>query len=336
MNTEKDIKKIIRRYLNGESNHQELDDAISILSEPYNNLKLSPTLFEHWTNNENKSVKALEKEELGSMLDQIHLRINNAKEKNIKLGTKGLIITISKIAAILVVGFLFGVLINNISFQEPVYYTSVAPMGSISQMMLPDNSIVYLNSGSEIKYSIDGVQGKREVFLKGEAWFQVEKNKKKPFIVHTPYYNINVLGTEFNVKAYPDDNEIVTTLEKGSIQITSAENFQLENNQLLEPGEQLIYNKQNKTIQLEMVKTKRYTAWKENKLIFINMSLKELITLLERKYGVDIEVMDETILNYHYDGTLKNETILEILEILQKTLPISYDIVGQKVEINAN
>lgn len=76
-----------------------------------------------------------------------------------------------------------------------------------------------------------------------------------------------------------------------------------------------------------------YSSWKENKLIFINMSLKELIVLLERKYGVDIEVNDESILDFHYDGTIKDETVLEMMEILQQTLPIHFEIQNQKIQI---
>ena len=76
-----------------------------------------------------------------------------------------------------------------------------------------------------------------------------------------------------------------------------------------------------------------FTAWKDNKLIFINMNLKELFVLLERKYGVDIEVTNDLILDYHYDGTIKDETILELLDLLKETLPIKYKIEGQSILI---
>jgi ferric-dicitrate binding protein FerR (iron transport regulator) len=200
-------------------------------------------------------------------------------------------------------------------------------------MILPDNTMIYLNAGSEIRYSINGKNGIREVFLTGEAWFQVTKNNKKPFVVHTPYYHINVTGTEFNVKAYTEDNEITTTLETGAVLITSAENFKIQNNQVLKPGEQLVYNKEKNSIEIKKVRTNYFTAWKDNKLIFINMKLKELIQLLERKYGVDIEVNDESILDFHYDGTIRNETILEVMEILKHSLPIDYKIEEQKLYI---
>jgi transmembrane sensor len=94
-----------------------------------------------------------------------------------------------------------------------------------------------------------------------------------------------------------------------------------------------VYNKESKRIQLAEVNTRQYTSWKENKLIFINMSLRELKTLLERKFGVDITIEAQEILEYHYDGTIKNETIIEVLDILKLSLPINYQIIGQQIII---
>jgi ferric-dicitrate binding protein FerR (iron transport regulator) len=216
---------------------------------------------------------------------------------------------------------------------EPAYYTAVAPKGSVSEIILPDQTVIFLNSGSEIKYA-SGLNAKtREVFLKGEAWFNVEKSEEVPFIVHTPFYDVRVLGTEFNVKAYAEDADVVTTLEEGTIRIEPAKNFKTEKNIILQSGEQLVFNKQQKTLHVKQVNPRIYSSWKDNKLIFINMSLEKLFTLLERKYGVEIEVPDKSILKYHYDGTIKNETIIEVLNILQKTLSIEYEIKDQKVRI---
>jgi transmembrane sensor len=151
-------------------------------------------------------------------------------------------------------------------------------------------------------------------------------------VVHTPFFNVEVLGTQFNVKAYPNDDEVVATVEGGRVKVVSSENFTIKEAQTLQPGEQLIYTK-NKGINISEVNTRRFTAWKDNRLIFINMNLKELFVLLERKYGVDIEVADNMVLDYHYDSTITNETILEVLDLIAETLPIKYKIEGQKVII---
>jgi transmembrane sensor len=178
-------------------------------------------------------------EDLSNILDKVHHRINLEQDQKPKNRIQKLIFTVSKIAAILIIGLLLGLSVQYLKKTEPVYFTSIAPKGSVSQMVLPDNSIVYLNAGSQLKYTVEGLKGKREVFLDGEAWFDVTKNEKKPFVVHTPFYDVNVLGTQFNVKAYKTDNEIVTTLEKGSVQIASSENFKMAENKTLRPGEQL-------------------------------------------------------------------------------------------------
>ena len=174
--------------------------------------------------------------------------------------------------------------------------------------------------------------GDRELYLSGEAWFQVKRAADKPFIVHTDYYDVIVKGTEFNVRAYDEDPDIVTTLEKGTVEITSGA-VKMDKISRLEPGEQLIYNKSDKSVEIKEITTKFYTSWRENKLIFINMSLRELVILLERKYGVDIKVTDQRIMKYHYDGTIKNESIIKVLNLIKLTLPVNYEIKDQTIEI---
>jgi ferric-dicitrate binding protein FerR (iron transport regulator) len=250
---------------------------------------------------------------------------------------KRLSIRFARWAAVLLVGLFLGHYSNTFKKElSPVYYTSVTPKGSVSEMLLPDGTHIFLNSGSKIKYSVDGVNNMREIFLTGEAWFQVAKMKEKPFLVHTSMYDIWVTGTSFNVKAYPDEKDVTTTLEEGHIAVKSSENLKLDGEILLKPGEQLVYNTELKDIQVHEVNTKWYTSWKDNKLVFVNMSLKDLTVLLERKYGVEIEIGDQSILEYHYDGTIKDETIFEVLEILKRTLPIQCRIVNQKIIIQKN
>lgn len=333
MKNTQNISNIVQKYVHGECTREELDYALGLFEEPYQNIALRPQLFSIW-NKEDFDVHSLpSKKEFTQVLDHVHHEINlkNKKQKSSKI--KQFLLVASKIAAILFIGVLFGILTMYFQKTEPEYFTSHAPKGCVSQMVLPDNTIVYLNAGSELKYVINGDDNKREVYLVGEAWFDVEKDKQKKFTVHTSFYDVNVLGTEFNVKAYPEDDHIITTLEEGSIQITSTEKFKIQNNQILKPGEQLVYDKVDNRIELKKVNPRMYTSWKDNKLIFIDMSLKNLIVLLERKYGVDIEVDDTSLLELHYDGTIRNETIIEVMEILQETLPVHFTIEEQQIHI---
>lgn len=242
---------------------------------------------------------------------------------------------VARVASILAIGLIVGYLLDSDKRgASPVYYTSVAPKGSVSEMFMPDGTHVFMNSGSKIKYSVEGVDGMREVFLDGEAFFHVAKMNGKPFLVHTPFYDVRVTGTTFNVMAYADDQEAATTLVEGSVQILPSESLKLAREVEMKPGEQLIYNSGAKKISVRKVDTSLTTAWKDNKMIFMNMSMKELKVLLERKFGVEIEIGDPRILQYHFDGTFRNETIFEILDIIKRTLPIQYHVEGQKIIVN--
>ncbi len=327
------IKSITEKYIKGESTPEELEEAMILFADPNHNVELQPTLYEYWINQEKSSTNEIPTKDLSIILDKVHHKINLKQDQKPKNRIKKITFTVSKIAAILIIGLLMGLSVQYFKKTEPVYFTSIAPKGSVSQMVLPDNTVVYLNAGSQLKYTVEGLKRKREVFIDGEAWFDVTKNENKPFVVHTPFYDVNVLGTQFNVKAYKNDDEIVTTLEEGSVLIGSSENFKMAERKILRPGEQLVYSAQKKAIEVKNVDPRMFTAWKDNKLIFINMNLKELIVLLERKYGVDFHVTDNKILNYHYDGTIKNETILEVLDLLKETLPIKYNIEGQTILI---
>ncbi|MCY1721404.1 FecR domain-containing protein [Prolixibacteraceae bacterium Z1-6] len=294
-----------------------------------NEYELKDLLLQELHNTENPETST---NPFKKLFDKLWSKIEKKKTKI--LTPKYFISTFGRIAAAVVIGLFMGLHISSLkSNTNPAYYAASAPKGSISEIILPDSSLIVLNAGSSIKYSINGEKGTREVFLDGEAWFDVHKNKKKPFIVHTHFYDVNVTGTQFNVKAYKSEKQVTTTLEEGSVVIQSTEECKLANSVYMVPGEQLTFDKETKNIAIKKINTRWVTAWKDNKLIFVNMSLKELIVLLERKYGVDIEVKNDAIHEFHFDGTFKDETIIEILEILKRALPIDYKIVDQEIEI---
>jgi len=323
------IRDIIEKGKSDTSSHKQQQEFLSLFHRPEMEFEFKKHLLDDLNEIEPSSKDKLFFEELFEKFWR-----KRKIEPTTQVQKKHFLIRFTQWAAILVVGLMLGYYFNSLQkISSPVYYTSVAPKGSVSEMILPDGSHIFLNSGSEIKYSVDGTDGMREIFLNGEAWFQVAKMERKPFLVHTSFYDVQVTGTSFNVKAYPEDKEVITTLEEGSVIVKSSGNLKLAEEAQLKPSEQLVYNKESKKISIAEVNTKWYTSWKDNKLVFVNMSLKDLKTLLERKYGVNIEFSDQSILNYHYDGTLKNETILEVLEILENTLPIQYQIVGQKIVI---
>jgi transmembrane sensor len=323
----------IRKYVQGDCTREELREAISVLKDPKLDQRIETVLEEIWTRDQFKVPFQYEDRDIAAILNRIHQEIAPELKEIRRVKIRQRTIHIARIAAILVIGIFLGISIPKLKKTDPESYAFVAPKGSISQMILPDNTMVFLNSGSELKYVHSGSSRNREVFLNGEAWFQVTKDKKRPFVVHTGFYDVNVTGTEFNVNAYNQDNEIVTTLVEGSVLITSTGQFRINADISLDPGQQLVFNRDQLEVKKKNVEPKYFTSWKDNKLVFINMSLEDLVILLERKYGVDIKVADKSLLSYHYDGTIKNESILEIMELLKMTLPIQYKVVDQTIEI---
>ena len=322
---------IFERIKQNISSNEDHEKAASLFGKPELEYEISDALFGQLEKMDEENTDGID---LNSLYKRLWLKIT-AREKESK-SKKYRIYSIraASIAALIAIGLIVGAIFTPFNQNSNLaFVTLVSPKGSISQMYLPDSTLIYLNAGSEIKYRMDQRDGNREVFLSGEAWFNVTKNKNKPFVVNTPYYNVKVLGTEFNVKAYENDKDVTTTLEEGSIEIISGEELTIQQPILIKPGEQISYNKLERKIEIKEVNFSLYSSWKDNKLIFINKNFSELIDILERKYGVEIEVKDTSINKYHYDGTIKDESIFEMLNRIQSTLPIKYRIEEQKIII---
>lgn len=323
------IQDILKKGKNDTAAETDRQEMLALFHQPELEFLLKEQILE-------ELESTPEQEVVSHDLHRVFTRIWSSIEKNEPKQKAGFRIFYSalKIAAVLLTGLFLGFYISSLNFKtEPEYYFAHSPLGSISEVALPDGSVIFLNADSRIKYSMDGRNNFREIFLEGEAWFEVAKNKKKPFLVHTNAFDVKVTGTRFNVKAYDNENEVAATVEEGSVIIQSSKNFKMGGEFLLKPGEQLVLKRETKEAAIKEVNTKWFTSWKDNKLIFINMELKDLVVLLERKYGVDIEVKRKEIMELHFDGTIKNESIIEILDIMKNTLPIDYKIEGQKIEI---
>jgi len=273
-----------------------------------------------------------------------------------KISHASVIKTVFKYVAVFVFAFMLGVISFNFIFQKKAVNDNqiteiTAPMGSKSQVTLPDGTKVWLNSGSKLSYNSQFNQKTREVSLEGEAFFDVTKRKGMQFLVKTKDITIRVLGTAFNVKAYPVEGSIETTLVRGSL-ILEHEAVKNMIQTMLKPDQRAAYFKHEGIIYLsetekqslkkenirkieevkgqvvlsKKVDTDIFTAWKDNKLIFRNESFESLVVKLERWYGVQIILADDDIRNYHFNGTIENETVQDVLEIIKFTLPIQYTI----------
>ncbi len=213
------------------------------------------------------------------------------------------------------------------SVTEDTYTTITCTFGDKSAITLPDGSLVSLNSGSKITFNNNFHSDYRKVELEGEAYFSVKKNKEIPFQVKTSGIEIEVLGTEFNLKAYPEENSISTTLVEGSVLISS-------NNQqtVMEPSQKVVYNRDDEKMTLfNLNDTKPETEWKEGRLVFRNESLEELELKLERWFDVDIEFADADVKSRRFSGTLERESILEALSYFNYSDHVGYKINNNEI-----
>ena len=196
------------------------------------------------------------------------------------------------------------------------------PKGQQSELILPDGTFVALNYDSKLKYRISRNNKLQEVELDGEAFFKVTENKSRTFRVITSNMSVNVLGTEFNVKAYKSDIEIETTLLKGSVEIKDIPDQ--ERSVLLKPGEKWSYNKVEKTQTLIGVNPGMSTLWRNGEYYFDKISFGELAKTLERMYKVNIHFQDSSLENEVYSGSVYQKDKIDVLfEFINLSVPIT-------------
>lgn len=198
-------------------------------------------------------------------------------------------------------------------------------------VVLPDGTQVSLGSKTTFYYESGYGKSKRKVFLEGEAYFEVAANKKKPFIVHLNGQAIEVLGTKFNVMAYPTDSLFTTTLLEGSIR-TSGDN--LPRSVILKPNQQFILNRNNLAAKVHQVDPSQFISWISGYYYFPEQRLESILHRLSHVYGVTFAVHSEKLNNTVFTGTFyRGQSIKDIMEIIHLSVPIQYIIDEQHISI---
>ncbi|WPR71388.1 DUF4974 domain-containing protein [Flavobacterium sp. NG2] len=218
-----------------------------------------------------------------------------------------------------------------------VSYTELTiPYGKKMKLILSEGTVVHLNSGSTIKFPIHfAANGNRKVFLIGEAFFDVTKDKKHPFIVNASNLDIRVLGTKFNVSAYSEDKAINTVLVEGAVNLyDSKKKYDSKTAVLLTPGNKACWDKSQKSSVIEQVDTALYASWIEGKMVFEHMPFKNIIKKLERHYNVTIVNNNQRLAEETFTASFDIETIEQVLNTFNKSYPIKYTTTKDKIIIN--
>ena len=214
----------------------------------------------------------------------------------------------------------------------------INPRGQKSVMLLTDGTRVWLNADSKLTYAKNfGELDSREVYLEGEAFFDVVRNPSKPFIVHTSDVNIKVLGTSFNVKSYADDGLIETTLVEGKVEIDKPDDLSRSDSKVvLRPNQKATFSKESREIDIKEVVAQETVAWRNDRLVFKSESFSEVIKQLERWYNVSIHVEESAHLSCTLTASIEKESLEEILDFLAVTHRIDFSISGNEVYIKGS
>lgn len=209
------------------------------------------------------------------------------------------------------------------------------PYGDTQHVLLPDGTKVWVNPGSVLIYPEKFATDDRPVFLSGEATFEVKPDSDKPFYVKTHYLNVEVTGTIFTVKSYPNDYFTTATLEEGSINI--AIKNQTSGRYPLIPGQQLVYSHREGSFYIHDIDMDIYRMERKGFLVFDNAPIGEILIALERKYNVTFQYDTTLYENHKYNVKfMPGETVVEAMEVLRQLIGIKYTIQGSNIYIDAN
>lgn len=314
-------------------------------------------LFEDWWNNASSYNETFEADsswnEISSAIGRPGIQPRIPKQKQISFRR------LLQYAAVFVLAFGIAWFLRSLKFrseERETHYCEVeVSYGSKSKIVLPDGTRVILNSGSFIRYPSRFVENNRDIYFEGEAYFDVVKNAQHPFIVSTQDIKIRVVGTTFNVKAYPEDKKVETTLITGrvDVNIENASGYDYDRKSIvLKPGQKLniIHASHDErdikesradigNISVEVLDISSpaiYTSWKDNILEFDNERFCDLTTRLERWYNVTIINNCPEINEAHISGKFERETIEQALDALNLTIKFDYTIDKDVVTINNN
>lgn len=372
---------IIIRYLSGACSHEEKDTLDNWIKESeeneayFNNLK-----YTWFASIQLKPVDKVKIEEATNIFRLRNLEKTDSLKKTELIfkspGFKVFSGAMLRYAAIVLMAFFLGGIshyaVSKKSFLSQSvsekYFYFESPRGSRAIATLPDGTKVWLNASTKISYLSDFNVQERVIQLEGEAYFDVTTNPSKPFIVKASNIDIKAFGTMFNVKAYPEENQVITTLVEGKVTIEGVDEANKRFSIKMAPKQCVTYSTDNKLVaqvgtKIEPTGNKNSanvsevspavlpdlsivrktlqepeinTSWKEERWVIANENLSNLSVMLERRFNVNIKLLNEELNEYHFTGIIQNETIEQVINILSLTLPVKYSIDINNIELELN
>lgn len=319
---DREIWEILSSVLNGNPSSEELRLFNLWLSEKDENRKFYETI---------RNSKKLPHELTPEAKERIYARVQTAIEpdRSVRRINLWAYSAVASIAILLTLSILY--FFQGFNSENNTLIEAKTPHGVKSKITLPDGSIVYLNSGSILKYPGAFSKGERKVILNGEAYFEVQKETERTFIVETGNIQVKVLGTHFNVKNFSEEHQIETSLLEGSVEISMLDS---DSKILLTPNQQAIYDKHSKKITKQNVDAELTAMWKDGKYYFSREKFSTIATKLERYFNVKIVIGSEKLNETKFSGIFdKNRTIFQILDVMKSYSNFNYKVQNDSIYI---
>jgi len=317
---EQDLISLIRKFLAGEAS----DSEKKILNDWYLQQNEKDVVWDAVSAEEEKEVQA-------RMLKHINKHVKASRPRIVSFN-KGFI----RRAAAVIIGFML--LLGGYTYftkgnksAKVLSAAIIAPVKFLENkyVVLPDSSVVVLHSGSKIQYTFNGK--KRQLSLIGEAYFDIKHKADQPFEIHTGRVITTVLGTAFNIKAYPDQ-DVTVSVTRGKVSVQDGSKKMLA---ILLPNQQVSYNEIAKSTSLKTVVSKEVIGWAKSDMQLTDMPFEQVIERLDRRYNVKIEFKNpelaKCLITGRFNGT---ESLDQVLQVVTETMNYSYKINGETVTVN--
>ena len=320
--------QVIKRYLDGHEKEGDKELLVGWFSVLAAEKDLKAKYKHFWSKlplkEENRDYDS--NKVLGRIYHEIKLEESN--QLPAKSGIIRIVNVVSKIAAVLFIPLAVFVYVsrNNIlhTTDQTAFSEIYSPLGTRTKFYLPDGSGGWLNGGSSLKFPASFRGKSREVILEGEAYFDIQSNPRKPFVVTGTNISVIAYGTSFNVMVYPEDRQNEVTLAHGSIIVKGRRNGTISYSEKIKPGQMIISDKYSESNMIVPVDVIQVISWKDGQLSFRGEPFKEIVKKINRWYNVSMIIKDEVLESYSYLATFEDETLDEVLKLLTLSSPIVY------------
>ena len=299
------LEKFVRNSISSQEG-KELKDSVAKMSDE----ELTQTLSDVWENYETSVT-------VPDGVSHFMKKLSPAPHSH----QPHFLYTFLKVAAAVIIPVLLGTQIffyyNNEKLNSLLnsQLTVQVESGDKTELTLPDGTKVYLNATTSLSYPSDFGLKNRSVYLDGEAYLEVAKDVKKPFYVHTENVNIEVLGTKFNICAYPEQEHVETMLIEGSVKLTTIGDR--AHAIVMKPHEKVVYSKLSDSLYVSPTSGEFETAWMRGELVFRSTCFSDIMNKLEKRYGMKIEILENDYNSDLFTGSFKEDNIYDVLKILQ-------------------